>query len=254
MPDDLSPGAPARFTGRAESYALNRPECPDSLLDAALRGLPPEPIVADVGAGTGLSTARLAVRSAHVHAIEPNPDMRRRLIPGARVTVHPGAAEATGLPAGSVDAACCVQSFHWFRAAEALPELHRILRPGGRLVLIWYLRDGQDPFTRALSGFVMRKSGGSPAADVTGAEAPLRESPLFALEQALEERHPWRLDADGLVGWARSASYLPVREGQLEPAVEAGLRALVARWAGPDGRVAVVLRWVAFTARPLARP
>ena len=99
--------------------------------------------VVDIGAGAGAGTMVAARRGAHVVAVEPTGYMRRvlhlrRLEQRARsrIEVVDGAAEATGLDAGSVDAVWAVNSMHhWTDPAAAIRELARILRPGGRLLL-----------------------------------------------------------------------------------------------------------------------
>ena len=100
--------------------------------------------VADIGAGVGAGTVLAAARGAHVVAVEPTSYMRRvlglrRLWQRARsrIEVVDGAAEATGLDQDSVDAIWAVNSMHhWTDREVAYGELARILRPGGRLLLV----------------------------------------------------------------------------------------------------------------------
>ncbi|MGH7922649.1 MAG: class I SAM-dependent methyltransferase [Candidatus Dormibacteraceae bacterium] len=95
------------------------------------------PAVVDLGAGTGLSTSVWEGRAAHLTAIEPSADMRRPLAERLeRWTTTPyqvveGTAEATGLPAASADIVAAGQAMHWFDPRRALPEIARVLRPGG---------------------------------------------------------------------------------------------------------------------------
>lgn len=140
-----------RFNGLGRVYAAARPLYPDALFDALhSRGLlHAQDDAADVGAGTGLFSAQLARRVRSVRAIEPNGDMRRagqnacRSVPGAVFSA--GTAEHTGLPDGSVDLVTAAQAFHWFDRAAFRQECRRILRPGGRVLLVWNIRDETDP-------------------------------------------------------------------------------------------------------------
>ncbi len=50
-------------------------------------------------------------------------------------------AESISLEAGSAQALLCYQAFHWFANETALSQIHRVLKPGGRLGLIWNVRD-----------------------------------------------------------------------------------------------------------------
>jgi len=142
-----------RFSDRAADYVRYRPDYPAAAIDRMLAGLrtPPEIVAADVGAGTGISARRLAERGARVWAVEPNAEMRAAAAPHPLVTWHDGTAEATGLDRASVDLVLCAQAFHWFRPPEAVAEFARILRPGGRLAIVWNRRDRSDPLTWATS-------------------------------------------------------------------------------------------------------
>ncbi len=100
-----------------------------------------------MGAGTGICSRLLADRGARVLAIEPNDAMRAAAEDHPRVEWQRGTAERTGLEDSGVDLVVCAQAFHWFEPQAALQEFHRILRPGGRLALIWNKRDNSDPFT-----------------------------------------------------------------------------------------------------------
>jgi SAM-dependent methyltransferase len=98
-----------------------------------------------------LTKALLARARARVVAIEPAPAMLARLrevAPGAEA--HEGTAEAIPMPDMSADAVTVAQAFHWFSNDTALGEIHRVLRPGGRLALIWNRRVLKAPAQAAL--------------------------------------------------------------------------------------------------------
>jgi SAM-dependent methyltransferase len=94
--------------------------------------------VLDLAAGTGKLSELLAPRSRVLFAVEPLPEMRRLLetrVPAA--TALDGTAEQIPLDDGSVDAVFVGEAFHWFDGGRALPEIHRVLRPGGGLAMLF---------------------------------------------------------------------------------------------------------------------
>ena len=96
--------------------------------------------VLDLGAGTGKLTRALVALGHDVIAVEPSPEMiaqLRRALPG--VEAIEGAAERIPVPDGRFDVVTAGQAFHWFEAERALPEIARVLRPGGTLGLVWNL-------------------------------------------------------------------------------------------------------------------
>ncbi|QTD47312.1 class I SAM-dependent methyltransferase [Ottowia testudinis] len=152
------------FTNQAGAYARGRPEYPaalDGWLRDALR-LGPGRHAVDVGAGTGKFAPRLLVTGAGVVAVEPVDAMRARITPHARLRVQPGTAEATGLTTASQDAIVCAQAFHWFSSRAALDEFARVLKPGGRLGLVWNVRDESVDWVTELTRIVSPHEGDAP--------------------------------------------------------------------------------------------
>ncbi|MFT3853863.1 MAG: class I SAM-dependent methyltransferase [Ilumatobacteraceae bacterium] len=130
------------FDSAAREYEAGRPGYPDELIDwwASLGAFPPGGRVLDLAAGTGKLTRALLGRGVDVVAVEPLAGMRAELrsVPAlAGIEVLEGAAEAMPLPSASVDAVVVGQAFHWFDPTVALPEIARVLRPGGGLGLAW---------------------------------------------------------------------------------------------------------------------
>ncbi|MDX3934787.1 class I SAM-dependent methyltransferase [Stenotrophomonas sp.] len=136
-----------RFSSRVADYVRYRPDYPPALLDWLHQdiGVPTETLVADIGAGTGIST-RLFLAAGHpVIAVEPNAAMREAaeqlLAPDyLRMKVTDGTAEATGLADNSVGLVAAAQAFHWFDTTAVRREWARILQPEGMALVFWNSR------------------------------------------------------------------------------------------------------------------
>ena len=216
-----------RFSDRAADYVKYRPDYPPAAFEAMLAGLG-EPAVlraADVGAGTGISARALAGRIASVLAVEPNAAMRAAAEQHPRVRWVSGTAEATGLAGASVELVLCAQAFHWFRPAEALAEFRRVLRPAGRLALMWNIRNDADELTHGY-GDVLRAAGDAGVPEVLDFDpAVITPGGAFAPARVVKVPHTQLLTRVGLAGRALSASYVP-REGPGRDAIVARLEAL----------------------------
>lgn len=223
-----------RFADRASDYAKYRPSYPGEALGAILLGLgrPSRLVAADVGAGTGISSRLLAEHGVRVLAIEPSAAMRAAAAHNERVTFRDGTAEETGLADESVDLVLCAQAFHWFRPREAFAEFARILKPGGRVALMWNDRDDRDECTRRYGELILTASDGHAAARGFAPPDALRDSALFTGYRAQAFSSHQDLDEAGLIGRAASASYVP-KSGEKWEALQRGLRAHFAQFAGP---------------------
>jgi len=155
-PSDLSPTT--RFSDRAGDYAKYRPTYPQAAIDWILQdiGMPDTLRVADIGAGTGISSRLFAERRAQVVAVDPNPQMLAKAKPHTRIRVVTAPAEQTGLPTSSFDLITCFQAFHWFKPEPVMVEFRRILKARGRLAAAWNNRDHEDPRILA-SGRILRR-------------------------------------------------------------------------------------------------
>jgi SAM-dependent methyltransferase len=153
------------FSSASQAYARGRPDYPVELDDWLCEqlGVGPGTRVLDLGAGTGKFTRRLQATGADVLAVEPVDAMRQTLardLPG--VTVLSGVAEHLPVADASVDAVVCAQAFHWFANSAALREIARVLRPDGRLGLVWNVRDESVDWVAAITRIITPYEGDAP--------------------------------------------------------------------------------------------
>jgi SAM-dependent methyltransferase len=145
------------FAQGAEGYARNRPDYPSAVIDwlREALALKATTTAVDLGAGTGKFIPSLLATGTRVIAVEPVAAMRDRLAKEyPHVVAVAGTADAMPLADASVDAVVCATAFHWFATREALAEIHRVLRPGGRLGLIWNVRDERVDWVTRLGAVV----------------------------------------------------------------------------------------------------
>ena len=194
----------ASFARVADAYEQARPGYPaDAVL--WLAGETPCDVV-DLGAGTGKLTRSLAALGHHVVAVEPLGEMLDRLraaVPG--VTAVAGSAESMPLPDGAADVVACAQAFHWFDQEAALAEIARVLRPGGRIALVWNVRDERVPWVSELSDAMVGRTGVD-----RGAAAPIEQSGLYGPVEHATFEHTQTVDRDALRALVLSRSYCAV--------------------------------------------
>jgi SAM-dependent methyltransferase len=249
------------FSSKVTDYVAARPGYPDALYDVLreLGALPAVPsTVADLGAGTGLFSQGLLARGHHVFAVEPNAAMRS----AAHAFLHSyagyrgidGSAEATTLEDESVDLVTVAQAFHWFEIEPTRRECLRILRPGGKVALIWNDRLLTDPLQKDIEA-IFAEFGGA-ARQALAAHESRNDVPRFfhrAATASVDLPHEHLLDRAGLQSVVFSRSYMPPRQS------EAGCEAAV-RVDGVFDKHAVLdhvtmrYRTVAAIARPGAPP
>lgn len=132
------------FGSQAAAYERGRPSYPPEAVNWLLAPEAGSPVrdVLDLGAGTGKLTSRLVERDLNVVAVDPITellDVLRTTLPDTPALL--GTAEQIPLPDESVDAVLVAQAWHWFDPQRAVAEVARVLRPGGRLGLLWNVRD-----------------------------------------------------------------------------------------------------------------
>ncbi|MGH9154395.1 MAG: class I SAM-dependent methyltransferase [Acidimicrobiales bacterium] len=199
-----------------------------------------ESTVVDLAAGTGKFTRLLVPTGARVVAVEPVAEMRGQLakvVPEALPVA--AAAEQLPLATSSVDALTVAQAFHWFEADRALAEIHRVLKPGGRLGLVWNradtsvdwvarlssIRSSREAAPKASAKLVLHRAkkkaaawvaagrsspanGGDPAQPswVAKCRRAFASTTLFTPLDEETFRHGEEMDADRLVDWVASFS------------------------------------------------
>lgn len=235
---DLHP-ATQGFERAADAYERGRPDYPAAGVDALVERLDLRPgrVVLDLAAGTGKLTRLLAPSGAEVIAVEPIAEMRAK-IEGARALE--GTAEAIPLADVSVDAVTVAQAFHWFRPDEALREIHRVLRPGGGLALIWNVRDERDPLQAGATEIIRPLEADVPRRHKRDWRSVLDDSGgLFTPSELVLFDHEQLVDEDAFVERFTSISFVAAAPPDVRADVESQLRDLV-RDAGSQIRLPYV--------------
>ncbi|KRG40719.1 methyltransferase [Stenotrophomonas panacihumi] len=248
---DLS--SQSRFSNRVADYVRYRPGYPPQLMAwvHGRLGIAPQARVADIGAGTGISS-RLFLQAGHpVIAVEPNAAMRaaaEQWLGGeAGFSAIGGSAEATGLADASVDVVSAAQAFHWFDMRAVRVEWARILRPGGLAVVYWNSRLLEaTPFLAGYEALLLEYGTDySAVSERYQDDATMRAWFGEGFVDAASFPNVQRMDFSALRGRLLSSSYAPA-EGQPRhaPMLEA-LRALFDRHA-VDGHIEFAYQTRAF--------
>lgn len=146
----------ASFGQAAKAYERGRPPYPAEAIDWLVPAGAKQ--VLDLGAGTGKLTRQLRARGLQVSAVEPSEGMREQFaaaVPG--IPCLAGTAEDIPAPDDSFDCVLVAQAWHWVNPELAVPQVSRVLRPGGRLGLLWNMRDERVNWVAEL-GRVLRSN------------------------------------------------------------------------------------------------
>ena len=224
---DLHPAT--RGFAAADVYERGRPDYPAAAIAKIVErlGLRPSRTVLDLAAGTGKLTRLLLPSGANVIAVEPVREMRAELerrVPG--IATLGGTAERIPLNDRYLDAVTVGQAFHWFDAGKALREIHRVLRPGGGLALIWNARDERDPLQAALSEIIDPLEGDTPRRKQGNWKSLLAESGLFEQSERVLFEHVQPVDEQRLVERVLSISFIAAAEADVRAGVEERVRVL----------------------------
>ncbi len=232
--------AEAGFDREAEAYDRARPGYPPASvawLAEHLR-IGPRSTVLDLAAGTGKLTRLLLPLGATVVAAEPVAGMRgvlRALSPD--VPLIAATAETLPLRPEVVDSITVAQAFHWFDALPALAEAARVLRPGGRLGLVWNARDRSLPHVDALWSIMDRVEKHAPWRDHEDwRDSAFTDSPHFGPLHAATFHHDQLLAVDDVVDRFRSVSHVAALPDTEQAAVLDEVREVLATHPDTAGR------------------
>ncbi|MBO9631849.1 MAG: class I SAM-dependent methyltransferase [Chitinophagaceae bacterium] len=207
-----------RFSNRVEDYVKYRPHYPREIVSflADRYDLSNDKLIADIGAGTGISSHPFLEEGYRVIAVEPNKEMLDKAIELLSVYPEfssvPGTAEKTTLKAHSVDAIIAGQAFHWFDRDKAKIEFRRILKKAGVLAIIWNERLIESPFEVEYDALIVKHASDYVKVDHRNIKmedmvrffdpAPV-ELNVFSNKQVF--------DLEGLKGRLLSSSYMPAK-------------------------------------------
>ena len=225
-----------RFSNRAADYAKYRPGYPCEIVSVMNTWchFSPQHVIADIGSGTGLLSQIFLQNGNRVYGVEPNAEMRAAgeefLKRYAGFTSIVGSAEATELPDDSVDFVTAGQAFHWFRVQAARKEFRRILKPGGRVVIVWNERLlDTTPFLREYEALLRRL--GTDYSRVNESYPRVEQMlEFFGKNEFTSHSLPnfQEFDCQGLSGRLRSSSYAPTMEDPQFAPMMAELRRIFA--------------------------
>jgi SAM-dependent methyltransferase len=199
------------FSNAADVYERGRPGyAPEAVAWVCERlGIGAGRTVLDLAAGTGKLTRDLVPTGATVVAVEPLDEMRyvlERVAP--EVDALKGTAEAIPLEDASVDGVVCAQAFHWFDLERALPEIHRVLRPGGGIAILYNSRDLNDQVQKRLDDLLEPYRGTVAPHWATDEDFDVAATDFFTRGEHRSWRSEQPVSLDGLLEAAASRSYV----------------------------------------------
>lgn len=198
MSDQPTTSPALSFGDVAAAYDRARPTYPRAAAAWAVGDQPTT--VLELGAGTGKLTEVLVSLGHDVHATDPDEQMLtvlRERLPEVRTSL--ASAEDIPAPDASYDVVVAAQAFHWFDHERAVPEIARVLKPGGRVALMWNVRDERIPWVRKLGRIIGSQ-------EQSRSEEPLATSALFDAPESESFRHWQVVDRESIQELALSRS------------------------------------------------
>jgi SAM-dependent methyltransferase len=232
------------FARAADAYERGRPGYPPAAVEhlCEVLGIGRGRAVLDLAAGTGKLTRLLVPTGAELVTVEPVDEMREALARALpEVTALAGTAEDIPLAADSVDAVVVGSAFHWFHGDGALAEIHRVLRPGGRLGLLWNVREESVAWVAELTAIIEPHRGSVPRYRSGAWKEAFRRTAAFSPLRCAEFRHVHRLEPEAVVARVASVSFVAALGEPDLTDVLARARALLAHDPATQGREVVEL-------------
>lgn len=121
------------FSGHARDYAAHRPGYPAELFEFLASQCRAHELAWDCGTGNGQAARSLTKWFERVVATDASSEQIATAEPADRVEFYVAPAEASALPAASVDLVTVAQALHWFNIERFFDEARRVLKPGGVL-------------------------------------------------------------------------------------------------------------------------
>lgn len=225
------------FGSLARLYDDVRPGYPDAAIDLGHTGWR-DVEVCDLGAGTGILSRILIDRGANVTAVDP--DEAALANNPARSLI--GSAEDTGLPTDSVDVVAVAQAWHWFDETRAAREIARIVRPGGRLLILINQLDVRVDWVLRLSRIMH-------AGDVYRPAYRPVPSGFSLVDHSLVE-FSTSVTVDGIVDLARTRSYWLRSNEATRARVESNLHDYLSRERPVVGELELPYMCLAYVLEP----
>lgn len=209
-----------KFAGKASSYQKGRSSYPDqlkSVLHTLVFPHTAHPRAADIGCGTGIFSRLLIDCGFHVYGIEPDLSMlslAAEELDSRLFTPVSGTAEDIPLSDNSVDLVSCAQSFHWFDSVSFRAECDRILRPNGKILLIWNTKDTDSPIMRDYQEICTRILGTRFSGFHNGLNLSGKEVLSFfhSHEHTLTFSNDQFVSMEKFLHWCLSSSYSPQKD------------------------------------------
>jgi SAM-dependent methyltransferase len=241
----MSNDSTTRFGNRVEDYVKYRPDYPVAIVKFLEErySLVKGSLIADIGAGTGISTELFLKEEYRVIAVEPNKEMREKskelLGWYPAFGAQEGSAENTGLAADTVDAIIAGQAYHWFDVPKAKEEFLRILKPDGLVVLMWNERRVSSLFEKEYEELILKHAMDYVKIDhrnISAEDVAKFYSPQPMHLEVFDNKQVF--DFMGAEGRLLSSSYMPAREDAGFDAMISDLRILFDKHQ-VDGKVTV---------------
>ena len=199
------------FQVAAEAYERGRPEYPQEAIDFLIRtlGISSGTTVVDLGAGTGKFTRLLVPSGARIMAIEPVEGMISKFISLlSRIEILPGTAETIPLSSSSVDVVTVAQAFHWFQAESALREIHRVLKPRGKLGLVWNVRNESVEWVARITDIIDPFQGNTPRYKTSQWRQAFEKTDLFTPLSKSVFKHIHQCEYEDVINRVASISFI----------------------------------------------